>query len=231
MRLQYCKPLSAAIILLFIIFSAALVMGAATGSLFINGRASSKAPLEKDGEYYIPLSALKAAGAEVSVKGNEVRIRFEPVTGGTHQADAVEGRLNEWLFNGIWRVKVTGVAPTVDPFDKDRPGYKVTIECRNGSTKTISQFNTGMKYPQLFDEINTKLTIDENGWQTGSWFKELPAGGSVVHDAVFYYPHGTHQGSVKKPAKLLILVDVNDGLLKGSGLKYTTKAPSFRITF
>jgi hypothetical protein len=229
MNRKIFRPISLA--MLAIVICASVVLGAATHSLYINGRASKKIPIIKDGEYYIPLSSIKEAGAEVSMNDKEVRIRFEPITGGSHQVDATEGKTNEWLFNGIWRVKVTGVAPTVDPYDRERPGYKVTIECRNGTTKTISQFATGMKYPQLFDENNTKLTIDENGWQTGSWFKELPQGASVSNDAVFYYPHGTPAASVRKPGKLLILVDVNDGNLKGTGLKYSAKSPSFRISF
>ena len=198
-------------------------------SLFINGKASKFSPITQNNEIYVPISALKAAGAEVSLTGNEVRVRFEPAKGGTYQADALEGRKNEWVFNGIWRVQILDIQPIVDPFNPQRPGWGVTFEFANGSKKSASQFVTGVKYPDLFDADENKLTIDENDWQTGSWFKELPPGGSVKHTAKFYYPSGTPSSVVRKPAKVLILVDANDGNFRGTGLKYSSKNPSLRF--
>lgn len=221
---------SIAFFITFIFIMAAVILAASGGmKLVINGKIASKAAIIKDDEVYIPVSALKEAGVDAQIRDNEISIRFLPVFGGSNQADAIEGKTGEMLFNSIWRVRATNITPFTDPYDKSRPGFKITIECRNGSNKTVSQFNTGMKYPELFDKNNTKLTIDENDWQTGSWFKELPPGGSVVHDAIFYYPHNTSMSSVNKPAKLLIQVDPKDGNLKSVGLKYLVKSPSFRI--
>lgn len=198
-------------------------------ALFVNGKASSAAPLVHDREVYVPVSALKAGGAQVTVDGKAVRIQFLPVTGGTYQTDAVEGRMKEWLFNGIWRVRVLDVESIVDPYNPQRPGWGVTFEIANGAGKATSQFVTGLKYPELFDVKEKKLAIDENDWQTASWFKELPPGGAVKHTAKFYYPSGTPAEAVAAPAKVLVRVDVNDGNLRGSGLKYNVKSPSLRI--
>lgn len=197
--------------------------------LFINGKLSKLSPITQDNETYVPVSALKAAGAEVSTSGAEVRIRFEPVKGGTYQTDAVEGRKNEWVFNGIWRVRILDIQPIVDQFNPQRPGWGVTFEFANGSKKAASQFVTGVKYPDLFDTDENKLTIDENDWQTGSWFKELPPGGQVKHTAKFYYPSGTPSNAVRQPGKVLILIDTNDGNFRGTGLKYSSKNPSLRF--
>jgi len=231
MKNPVCGRSAAALAILLALLGALLAWGAQQAlSVFINGKAAGVPPVVKDGEIYIPVSALRAAGAQVTKTDKELRIRFEPAQGGAYQAEAVEGRLNEWLFNGLWRVQVSQIEPITDPFNSARPGWAVTLEFANGSRKSTSQFVTGVTYPELYDEKDRKLTIDENDWQTGSWFKELPPGGKVKHSAKFYYPSGTPAASTDRPKKLLILVDVNNGNFKSTGLKYSVKNPSFRIS-
>src|SRR5579871_596051 len=97
------------------------------GSLLINGKSNPTALIEQNGELYVSLSALKAAGAQVTHAGDLISLQFLPYQGGANQADAVEGGMNAWLNNGIWRVRVLKVDPTVDPFDAAKPGYRVTL--------------------------------------------------------------------------------------------------------
>ena len=64
-----------------------------------------------------------------------------PAPGGAKQRQAVEGCLNQWLFDGIWRFRVTKVAP-INP-DGMRPGYGVAVEVRNGTHATLTPVFTG----------------------------------------------------------------------------------------
>lgn len=45
--------------------------------------------------------------------------------GGTNQRLSVEGCQNEWLFDGVWRLRVLGVEKAAD-------GWRVNFELRNG---------------------------------------------------------------------------------------------------
>lgn len=200
-------------------------------SLVVNGKSSESAPIRQGDEVYIPLSALKAAGAEVIVKEGVLHVRFLPVTGGSNQITAVEGAANEWLFNGIWRVRILKTEPTVDPFDENKPGVAVTLEARNGTQKSISLFTTGAGNPELIDEGGVSLKVDEGAWQVKMLNKTLLPGEGVTATIAFYYPHGTAASATKAPGKLIVPIDTQNGLLRDTGLKYSVKAPSFRVSF
>jgi hypothetical protein len=199
------------------------------GALLINGKPSTMPVIEKNGELYVSLSALKMAGMQVTHDGNRVSIQFLPYQGGASQADAVEGGPNAWLNNGIWRMRVLKVEPTVDPFDPAKPGYNVTMEARNAVTKTLTMFQTGVKNPQLVDENGAELKVDEGAWQTRLQMKEMLQGGGLTATIAFYYPHGTPAADVKSPAKLVLPIDTANGLLRDTGLKYAVKSPTLRI--
>ena len=206
-----------------------LLLFALPWSFLVNGKSGSLPPIEHNGELYVPVSALKAAGAQVSMQGHEVRIQFLPYQGGANQMEGVEGPANTWLNNGVWRTRVLKVEPTVDPFDANKPGYMVTLEMRNASTKSVSPFITGVEYPQLFDAGEVALKVDEGAWQTRLQMKEMLQGGGITATIPFYYPHGTPSGDVKPATKLVIPINTGSGLLRDTGLKYATKAPAFRI--
>lgn len=206
-----------------------LLLLALPWSFLVNGKSSPLAPIEHNGELYIPVSALKAAGAQVSMQGHEVHIQFLPYQGGANQMEGVEGPANTWLNNGVWRTRVLKVEPTVDPFDANKPGYNVTLEMRNASTKAVSPFITGVEYPQLFDSGEVALKVDEGAWQTRLQMKEMLQGGGITATIPFYYPHGTAAEDVKPAAKLVMPINTSSGLLRDTGLKYAVKAPAFRI--
>ena len=198
-------------------------------SCLVNGRAGTNAPIEQNGELYVPLSALKAAGAQVSIQGREVHIQFLPYQGGANQLEGVEGPVNTWLNNGLWRVRVLKVEAVTDPFDTSRQGYNVTLEMRNASTKTLSPFQTGVQFPQLFDAGEVALKVDEGAWQTRLQMKEMLQGGGITTTIAFYYPHGTPAVEVKPAAKLILPINMGSGLLRDTGLKYAAKSPAFRV--
>ena len=178
---------------------------------------------------YVSLSALQAAGAQVTRDGNQVRIQFLPYQGGTNQGDAVEGGVNTWLNNGLWRVRVLKVETLVDPFDAAKPGYAVTLEVRNATKRTLSLFQSGVDYPQLVDAGQTALKVDEGAWQTRLQMKDMIQGSGLTATIPFYYPHGTPPTSVSAPSKIIVPINTASGLLRDTGLKYAVKAPTLRI--
>src|SRR5262249_44356633 len=77
-------------------------------SISINGKSVPGKTIVVKGQTYVPLSSLKAAGATTSVSGDTLSIGLGPA-GGANQLGGLEGKLNEWLFNGIWRFRVLSV--------------------------------------------------------------------------------------------------------------------------
>lgn len=63
--------------------------------------------------------------------------------GGSHQLNALEGCLNQWLFNSIWRVRILKIVQITRPMT-DLPGFALTVEFRNGARKTTSLVSTGI---------------------------------------------------------------------------------------
>jgi hypothetical protein len=199
------------------------------GSLLINGKLNPEALLEHNGELYVSVSALKSAGAQVTHVGGQISIQFLPYQGGANQADAVEGGMNAWLNNGIWRVRVLKVEATVDPFDAAKPGYNVTLEVRNATTKTLTMFQTGVKNPEMSAEDGATLKVDEGAWQVRAQMQELIRGAGLTATIAFYYPHGTPATDMKAPLKFVLPIVKTDGLLRDTGLKYAVSAPTLRI--
>ena len=199
------------------------------GALLINGKSSSSAPITQNGEIYVSLSSLQVAGAQVTRVGNQGHLQFLPYQGGTNQAEAVEGGMNTWLNNGIWRVRILKVEPTVDPFDAAKPGYAVTLEVRNATKRTLSLFQTGVEYPHLVDENQTALKVDEGAWQTRLQMKDMVQASGLTAIIPFYYPHDTPKLAVSAPVKIIIPINPANGLLRDTGLKYAVKAPTLRV--
>jgi len=51
-------------------------------------------------------------------------------------ASSREGCMNQWLFNGVWRVKVTNVEPYMS--GNQQVGWQVTEVWRNGTSEELS---------------------------------------------------------------------------------------------
>ena len=203
----------------------ALAQGA---RIMINGKPAAHAPVVQNGETYVSLSDLKAAGAQVTVSGGQTSIRFRPDSGGAYQVAAVEGTRGEWLFNGIWRLKAGAVSACERPFSDHIPGWAVEIEVRNGSTKEVALHNTGVQLPTLALSDGTVLKADEGDWQL-ICFRQMLPGASVTHTLKFYFPHGTTSSQVKPAERLVVNADTKFGLLRDTGLHYTA-GPAFRVS-
>ncbi len=146
--------------------------------------------------------------------------------GGSYQQNALAGCTNQWLFNGVWRVRVTTVAP-ITKAGVNYPGYAVTIQSRNGSHQTASWAYTGVSDPSLVLDDGTVLQQDTDS--TISWhndlYKDLPQSAGFTHTLNFYMDSAV--ATPPKPAKLLIEIDPKkEGT---SAPRYTTTAPSMRV--
>lgn len=106
--------------------------------------------------------------------------------GGSHQLSAREDCMNQWLFDGLWRLRVTNVAAVMDSTGL-LPGYAVTINVRNGSNVTTQLDKTGVDLKPaghlVFDDGNALDSTDAAdivAWNN-VLFKDLPPSAGFTH--------------------------------------------------
>src|ERR1700693_480607 len=149
-----------------------------------------------------------------------------PVVGGAFQRSSVEGCAKEFLFNGVWRIKVLSV-------DTSAPGaVAIKLQVRNGSKTdhSLAQ-STGFGGPQgdlidlVFSDDNT-ATMDKADafvpYNNAIAFKHVPVGGGVIGPLTFAAP----KDAGHKPVKLLIGYNTK---LHVEHAHYSVKDPSFRV--
>ena len=150
-----------------------------------------------------------------------------PAAGGSFQRSSVEGCMNSYLFNGVWRVKVLSL-------DTNTPGtINLKLEVRNGSGKDFSMVqSTGFgglngQFINLVLNNDDTLTMDKADqflpYNNAIAFKHVPVGGFV--SGSLSYTAGPQDANAK-PVKLLIGYDPKTNLDKAH---YTVKDPSFRV--
>lgn len=197
--------------------------------LIVNGTTSATPALTINGKTYIPLETLKSLGIPYTVQNGVVVVG---VQGGSNQKVALQGCLNEWLFNGIWRIKVSNLQSIQK--DANTPGWGLDIEVRNGSKTTLNLTDTGIDGTGMGIHLafsdSTTLGVDPLDVQKLT-FKNLPQSASAKHQLKFYYPIFTEAGLVEKPDTLLFDIDPArmGASVKKAGASYTTPVPSFRV--
>lgn len=128
--------------------------------------------------------------------------------GGSTQAGAQPGCMNQWLFDGVWRVRVTNVA--FEP-KGDRPAaWAVTMQWGNGTSYAgITPTDTRVQDMVLAlangDTLTATDTTTGNLTQQKLFFHSFPASGQYTHVQQFY---GDTLDENNKPAKLLITFDI-----------------------
>ena len=189
-------------------------------TLNINGKAVAGKTIVQGGQVYVPLSSLKASGAVTSASGKTLSLKWP--AGGSNEQMALEGGINEWLFDGIWRFRVTSVVPLTD----DRPGWKVNVELRNGSkANQLALDGSGFEAVDLVMLDGNKLTA-YNQIEFANPGINQAAGISV--GLIFF----DDDGSGRLPDKLIVRIRPDQSTrdyLKRSGATYTVGDPSFRI--
>jgi hypothetical protein len=156
--------------------------------------------------------------------------------GGSHQVGAQSGCMNKWMFDGMWRVRVTKVvyAPATA---SDQNAWQVTMQWGNGTTIANLRPTDSLKGDLVIalkdgDTLSagdtTYGTLDEQKLD----YHAFPASGQFTFTQPFRSPNALDQAN--PPAKLLITFDVakyrsyNPG---GSGQLWRQKtiSPNFRI--
>ncbi len=144
-----------------------------------------------------------------------------PPPGGANQRVSVEGCQNQWLFDGVWRVRVSNVSPT---------GTEATLEVRNGTKNAMTPPDggfakiNGQGIDMAFDDgsvQNLDLDANRESYRADLSTKKLPPGGGAKTVLRFAAP----SNASAKPVKLLIAVDP----AYNSDVHYPTKDPSFRV--
>lgn len=199
----------------------ALAQLSADNKIVVNGKAVAGHAKMIGDQLYVPASALKAAGATVSVTDTKVSINWT-AAGGANQTNALEGGIGDSLFDGVWRFKVE----SVEAFkEDDRSGWKVKVELRNGSKfDNLSLSGSGFDSLQLYmDDGNPLSVYNINDFITPGLIQGAPLSVTLV----FYDEVGG-----RKPDRLILKIAPNaetKSYLHGSGADYTTANPSFRV--
>ena len=213
-------------------------------TLVLNGKISSKKAISVNGETYVPLSSLTALGIKVSSASGTVSLTSgssvatsvgnssSSGAGGANQKASVSGCQNEWLFNGIWRLRVTKLEVVADP---DRPGkalYQVTSQLSNGTTQTLTPDSGGIYYLNAYN-----LAFDDGdsiaaygGAIQDKTYARMPQGSSALLVLNFVPTDGKtlEEARAKLPRKFLFEVNA-ERLDKSLKLGFTVKDPSFRV--
>jgi hypothetical protein len=208
--------------LVFALVAASTVaLAAQSYKLIVNGKEAKTAPMFMNDKWYVPVDALKDAGVTVAIdkEKNTVSLRVpkNPAEGGANQQDGQEGKMGEWLFDGIWRFRVISVAKKEEA---DNPGYKVVVELKNGSKYTnISLAGTGWMGITLVLEDGNSIAAASDAVELRD--AGLPQGAGITSTVIF------DTDSAKRPDRVILRLDPKG--LAGTDMKYTVANPSFRV--
>jgi hypothetical protein len=193
--------------------------------LSINGRSYSSTAIVVKGETFVPLKALQAAGVRSSLAGGVLTLTLpgaqaglgSQTTGGANQVAALEGCLNEWLFNGIWRIRVTD--PQV--MTGDRNGMTFRFEFRNGTKESgFAPSGTGWGGLQLaLDDGTTVGAANVNDITDPPYL----SGGSHAQTIEFFW-----EDTTRTPSKLIVLFNPKQ-MNTSANVKFSVPNPSLRI--
>jgi hypothetical protein len=208
------------IVLAAILGTIALAQAVTSYKLNINNKAFSSPAIVVKGETYVPLKVLQAAGVRSSLSGGTLSLTLPNVTnteGGANQVAALEGCLNEWIFNGIWRVRATN--PT--PITGDRNGLSVRFEFRNGTQANgIAPSGTGWGGVQVaLDDGTTVSAANTNDVRDPGY---VP-GGSHMQTLEFFWDDVT-----RTPKKLIVVFNPKE-MNTSANVKFSVPDPSLRV--
>lgn len=93
-----------------------------------------------------------------------------------------EGCMNQWMFNGVWRVRVTKVEPFMDG---SQVGWQVTESWRNGTTQEMSPGDSLLKDEVLELEDGSSIAASANN--SGAMSMGVIASHGLAQAAQFTY--------------------------------------------
>jgi hypothetical protein len=151
-----------------------------------------------------------AAASALILPATPARAADTPTVGGSTQVKAQEGCLNQWMFNGVWRVRVTGV--TFQSKDADHyNAWNVAMQWANGTAiDSLTPLDTRKNDLQL--ALANGDTISANSLTTTLLnqqkldYHSFPPSGQFTYTQTFGSNDALDQAN--KPAKLLVTFDV-----------------------
>lgn len=158
-----------------------------------------------------PRYFLKAAAASLSfLLGSALAAAAATNEGGSTQVKAQTGCTNQWLFNGMWRVRVTKVAfrPAADGYPN---GWDVTMQWANGTSFADLQPSMTNKQDLVLALANGD-TLAATATTNGSLIEQkldyhsFPASGQYTYTQSFFSSDTLDPSNT--PAKLLVTFDV-----------------------
>ena len=196
-------------------------------SVIVNGQVVPDQAIVVGGKTYVPLSALKLLGVPSSLRGSTLTLGAAATAGaapgGANQRASLEGCIGETLFNGVWRLAVSSVTPTVR-YNGQQKGYSVKLSWKNGTTKTIDALNTGVKAITLALSDGIPLTSEN---EQDLKYKSLPQAAGTNVALSFWADSAQTAAGLAQPSKLLIEIAASGAA--ASGVAYTAPNPSFRV--
>lgn len=142
--------------------------------------------------------------------------------------NAQEGCMNQWLFNGVWRVQVTKVEPFMD--GARQVGWQVTEQWRNGSNQEIAPGDTVLKDQKLELKDGSSLLASET--TTTSMSMGVLAAHTFQTAAQFSYVQIFRSATIdptNKPVALDVLFDGAKLAQFHSKPQFTTHQYNFRF--
>ena len=151
--------------------------------------------------------------------------------GGSTQVSAQSGCMNQWMFNGVWRVRVTNVA--FHPAGDSVNGWDVTMQWGNGTSYAgIAPADTFKQAlvlglangDTLTSTDSTRGSLNEQQLD----FHTFPASGQFTYTQTFYTGQTLDQNN--KPVKLLVTFDIPKYRTlnpHNSGKFWRTKTPGY----
>ena len=101
------------------------------------------------------------------------------------QSNSRQGCLNQWLFNGVWRAKVTKVEPIMD--GANQTGWRITQVWRNGTPRELAPADSQFKGESL-RLSGTTLEGEEHNQQVVV-FNTFAPSGQLTYAQSFYGPN------------------------------------------
>jgi hypothetical protein len=149
--------------------------------------------------------------------------------GGSFEIPAAQGCMNQWMSNGVWRVRATAIAPYFDP-GGPQIGWNVTEDWASMASKTISAGDTNISIQQLVLG-NGDTLLSDAGVTTAASLEKL-LGHTFAPSSSFTYQQSFLQipfDAVDKPVKLIVTFDPTMEKLTTYKPQYTVNPPNFRI--
>jgi hypothetical protein len=147
--------------------------------------------------------------------------------GGSFEIPAVQGCMNQWMSNGLWRVRATAIAPA----DSGGPqiGWKVTEEWTSLAHQSIAAGDTMVSVQQLVLANGDTLESDAGVTTSGSFatlvLHVFAPGTSLTYQQAFIQIPFT----ADKPVKLIVTFDAAKEKLITYRPQYKVNPPNFRI--